>query len=808
MKKISTLKLFMLILLTGLYAVDVSAQMFWNNAISFAGNPNSHISRANSSSLNITGSFTIQAWIKPEIPNQIGTILQKSEGNNPTGYGIYLFNGRVAVKTNAVTRLISKTVLPVNEWTHVSATYNTSTNNFLIAINATSDTSKVFIGSAPIGNTDSLFIGTGWDNSFQGQLDEIRIWNTALGSGFISKYMRSSIGTNSGIYSGLVLSLTFQERHSDGAKFTTADQTGNGNNFINKGASPVDLSGLPSSIVTFNDGIQLSGTNEYLAVPDNSSISPTAVFTLEAWIFPESAGATNTIIHKGSDNGVVTDYGLRLFNGYLQATVNSQVRLTSSQVIPLNEWTHITYVYNGTNGKNIFYINGALTDSVTGLSGWINNGNDSLYIGGSIAQNDFEGFIDEVRLKQAVKYQEEIYRFLYQSIDESNDQAGIDVVFNFDGYATSSVGSAIRFYFRNGAGFIHPAYNSLSPISPINRADNLSFSDGFYIKQSDRKIPESQTYGDMTEDTLEIVNFETINDINIFIALNHTSEYQLDITLISPLGQSLKIYDNNYLVGSSSHIVTIFDDQAVSDLINGQFVSFAPSIKSNVSLNSVFSGIPSGGKWRLQINDYAPGNTGRLYAWGIQINNSPEKLFMMNSTSLIQGLYNSSTNISVRDTMKIFVRNSFPPYNIVDSSKRYFQNNGSANYSFENVTAGTPYYLQLKHRNSIETWSSNAVTFDPLTNVCSYNFTSSSSQAYGNNMMQADASPLRFAIYSGDVNQDGVIDIADASLIDNSAINFATGYLPTDVNGDGVVDLSDIVFADNNGFNFVSKITP
>lgn len=808
MKKISTFNLLMLILLTGLFTENATAQMFWNNAISFAGNPNSHISRANSSSLNITGSFSIEAWVKPEVPNQIATILQKAEGNDPTGYGIYLFNGRIAIKTNAVTRLISKTVLPVNEWTHFSASYNSLTDLFFIAINATSDTSKVFIGSAPIGNTDSLFIGTGWDNSFQGQLDEIRIWNKTLGSGNISKFMRSSIGANSGIYSGLVLSLTFQDRHSDGAKFTTADQTGNGNNFINKGASPVDLSGLPSSTVTFNDAVKLSGSDEYLAAPDNSSISPSAVFTIEAWIYPRTAGATNTIIHKGSDNGVVTDYGLRLFNGNLQASVNSQVRLTSSQVILLNEWTHVAYVYNGTNGKSIFYINGTLADSVTGLSGWVNNGNDSLYIGGSIAQNDFDGFIDEVRIKQAIKSQEEIYRFLYQSIDEFNDQTGIDVVFNFDGNAVSSVGSSIRFYFRNGAGFIHPATSSESPISPLNRADNLSFSDGFYIKQSDRRIPETQTFGDMIEDTLEIANFETINDINVFIALNHTSEYQLDITLISPHGQSVKFFNNNYLVSSASNLVTIFDDQAVRNLEDGEFVSFAPAVKPNIDLNSVFSGIPSSGKWRLQIHDYAPGNTGRLYAWGIQINNNTEKSFMMSSSSLIQGLYNPSTNLSVRDTMRIFARNSLPPYNIIDSAKRYFQDNGSANYSFENVSAGTPYFLQLKHRNSIETWSSDVVMFDPLTNVCSYDFTSSVAQAFGNNMMQADSSPLRFAIYSGDVNQDGVIDLADGSLIDNSAINFATGYLPTDINGDGVVDLSDIVFADNNAFNFVSKITP
>jgi len=62
--------------------------------------------------------------------------------------------------------------------------------------------------------------------------------------------------------------------------------------------------------------------------------------------------------------------------------------------------------------------------------------------------------------------------------------------------------------------------------------------------------------------------------------------------------------------------------------------------------------------------------------------------------------------------------------------------------------------------------------------------------------------------YSGDVDQDGIVDLTDMSLIFNDGLIFASGYLPTDLNGDSVVDVGDAVFADNNGFNFVSKITP
>jgi len=63
-------------------------------------------------------------------------------------------------------------------------------------------------------------------------------------------------------------------------------------------------------------------------------------------------------------------------------------------------------------------------------------------------------------------------------------------------------------------------------------------------------------------------------------------------------------------------------------------------------------------------------------------------------------------------------------------------------------------------------------------------------------------------IYSGDVNQDGVVDASDNGLINNAAANFVSGYVNTDLNGDNFVDATDLGIADNNSFNFVTKITP
>ncbi|MBK7160128.1 MAG: hypothetical protein IPH77_16750 [Ignavibacteria bacterium] len=57
----------MILILTNINFQTANAQMFWNQTASFAGNSASYISVPNSSSLNLTGSFSIEVWINPSI---------------------------------------------------------------------------------------------------------------------------------------------------------------------------------------------------------------------------------------------------------------------------------------------------------------------------------------------------------------------------------------------------------------------------------------------------------------------------------------------------------------------------------------------------------------------------------------------------------------------------------------------------------------------------------------------------------------------------------------------------------------------
>ena len=120
---------------------------------------------------------------------------------------------------------------------------------------------------------------------------------------------------------------------------------------------------------------------------------------------------------------------------------------------------------------------------------------------------------------------------------------------------------------------------------------------------------------------------------------------------------------------------------------------------------------------------------------------------------------------------------------------------------FANTTEAASYYVVVKHRNSIETWSATGQSFS--NGIMNYDFTTAQNKAYGNNMKLKNT---KWCIYSGDVNQDGVVDLTDVLVVDVENLNFATGYRVTDLNGDGLVDLSDLLIVDNNSLNLFLRL--
>ncbi|MBX7041685.1 MAG: FG-GAP-like repeat-containing protein [Ignavibacteria bacterium] len=200
-----------------------------------------------------------------------------------------------------------------------------------------------------------------------------------------------------------------------------------------------------------------------------------------------------------------------------------------------------------------------------------------------------------------------------------------------------------------------------------------------------------------------------------------------------------------------------------------------------------------------------------IVAQDIHNNKSPVAIaespnMTLNLTMFIEGFYNAGSNSQVSDTIQVELRNSTAPFAVADQSKAVVSSNGTVQLKFGNASNGS-YYIAVKHRSSIETWSAGTIALSRTT-PANYDISASSSQAFGSNMIQVDTSPVRFAIFGGDVNQDGTVDATDVSMIDNDAQNFVGGYVVTDLTGDDFVDGTDFAIADNNAGNFVSVVRP
>jgi hypothetical protein len=146
---------------------------------------------------------------------------------------------------------------------------------------------------------------------------------------------------------------------------------------------------------------------------------------------------------------------------------------------------------------------------------------------------------------------------------------------------------------------------------------------------------------------------------------------------------------------------------------------------------------------------------------------------------------------------------STSPYATMYSSNGVLNTNGTATIAFPDSAIGSSYYIAIKHRNAIETWSAAPVT---ISNNTIYNFTTAASQAYGNNL--SNMGDGVFGIYSGDINQDGSIDFADYPSLDIASQNGVLGYDSNDLNGDASVDFGDYPILDINSNNGIFSIKP
>ncbi len=167
------------------------------NALSFNGTSNL-VNVADSNLLDLTTGMTLEAWVFPTALSSWRTVILK-ETSSSFAYVLYAHDNApfpadyIKIAGTDVTAKGTAS-LPLNTWTHLAATYDGST--LRLFVNGTQVGSVAASGSVQVsGNPLRIGGNSLFGEYFQGRIDEVRIYNRALGVAEVQRNMTTPVST-------------------------------------------------------------------------------------------------------------------------------------------------------------------------------------------------------------------------------------------------------------------------------------------------------------------------------------------------------------------------------------------------------------------------------------------------------------------------------------------------------------------------------------------------------------------------------------------------------------------------------------
>ena len=196
---------------------------------------------------------------------------------------------------------------------------------------------------------------------------------------------------------------------------------------------------------------------------------------------------------------------------------------------------------------------------------------------------------------------------------------------------------------------------------------------------------------------------KVITDMDLVLKINHSFLSDLNISLISPSGTSVNLFNNQ--CGGSDNLEVYFDDSAYNLTCNSPTKGFYKP--TNGSLSS-FNNQLTDGNWKLKITDNSLGNTGNLISWCLKpkfqsvVCNAPAQLSVDSIASNSAKLFwtingNTSLGFDVALMLENVVFNNLPT-----------NTNVSNQFKVNNLLAATTYKYYVRSRcaaNILSSWS-------------------------------------------------------------------------------------------------------
>ena len=416
-----------------------------------------YFSAADSASLSLSGNFTFEAWVKittaPTSGQQFAIINKDDNGSNRS-YSLWYNNSGGTLQLSAT--LFGSSYSYPNDYVNVTANTNLGTATWQhVAVvctlaNASASKFEFFVNGTSIGNgsvadgngtttikdgTASLFIGHGHTAEyFDGQIDDVRVWNTARTSTqIVDNYKTELVGNESGLqaYWKLNNALTDSTSNSNtltnnGTATFTADlpiwslstnlqayykldeSSGNAADSSGNSNTATNVNTATYSAGKINNGVSLNGSSQYLLADDSATLSITGDLTLSGWVKFASIGAGNVALinkwnYTGSQRSFVLYSNNASFTFYVCSDGAAASTSTTVSWSPATAtWYHVAVVYSAAAHTTKYYVNGtqqgATQDQVRTS---IFEGTGKLSLGATYDSTDgaaafLNGMVDEV----------------------------------------------------------------------------------------------------------------------------------------------------------------------------------------------------------------------------------------------------------------------------------------------------------------------------------------------------------------------------------------------------------------------------
>ncbi len=377
----------------------------YGNGMQFDGE-NDYINLATPASLQ-PSKITLVTWFKSN-----STAVSRIIRSRGYGYSLLLNNPSVGKVQFSVWDSSSTSIninssqnYNDNNWHQAIATYDSNearlyVDGMIVASSAGVQNGSIYYQTAGISlGRDGDFSG----NYYKGVLDETRIYNRALSPDEIRQLADWAPGP--------VGYWKMDDKVSGNSK-TIVDSSGYGNNgttYYGANATGMDC----TKVGKYGGACSFDGVDDYVDAGNSANLNIKSAITVEGWFKPNGQPSADwtPLFGKAASWYIHTDTAANYNKHFFQIKTAGQnastFTLTPSYTTPDNNWHYYTGTYDSATGQVLFYVDGVVKGTATGVGQLADSVSRNMLISGMDSRYT-NGYIDDVKIYNYARTQKQI----------------------------------------------------------------------------------------------------------------------------------------------------------------------------------------------------------------------------------------------------------------------------------------------------------------------------------------------------------------------------------------------------------------